>query len=147
MGQQGVTMACSEMPVVEQSKLASVTRSFIASVIFLSIPPSVILACVGEMRGNARGARMSTTRASALLRITAQHKAELKCRGSEHTSNMLGGDCVVRCLCRRSSTGVSLSSEQRETPWTHKERTSLFGAKTRERELSGKPRETFSRAF
>jgi hypothetical protein len=38
------TMACSEMPVVEQSKLASVTRSFMASVIFLSIAPSVIRA-------------------------------------------------------------------------------------------------------
>ena len=38
------TMACSEMPVVEQSKLASVTKSFIASVIFLSMPPSVIRA-------------------------------------------------------------------------------------------------------
>ena len=38
------TIACSEMPVVEQSKFASVTRSFIASVIFLSIPPSVIRA-------------------------------------------------------------------------------------------------------
>ena len=39
-----LTMACSEMPVVEQSKLASVTRSFIASVIFLSMLPCVILA-------------------------------------------------------------------------------------------------------
>ena len=38
------SIACSEMPVPVQSKLASVTRSFIASVIFLSIPPSVIRA-------------------------------------------------------------------------------------------------------
>ena len=38
------SIACSEIPVVEQSKLASVTRSFIASVSFLSTAPSVILA-------------------------------------------------------------------------------------------------------
>ena len=31
------TIACSEMPVVEQSKFASVTRSFMASVIFLIV--------------------------------------------------------------------------------------------------------------
>ena len=55
-------MACSEMPVVEQSKLASVTRSFMASVIFLSMPPSVsrasnMIVCVLRDKKERRTAR------------------------------------------------------------------------------------------
>ena len=67
------TMAWSEMPVVEQSKLASVTRSFIASVIFLSMPPSVIRASnmVAAQARARRGRSVSDECRHSRLRLCA----------------------------------------------------------------------------
>ena len=95
------SIACSEIPVVEQSKLASVTRSFIASVSFLSTAPSVILAsnmlngCVG---GHARGeaVRRRSMRARRGGGAAARPRGSCRCGAPATRARGARDFCAVR---------------------------------------------------
>ena len=100
-GRRERTIAWTETPVVEQSKLASVTRSFMASVIFLSIPPSVIRAYeCGEGEGERRGREVVGNALSAQAH---------RWRGG--TGGGGEGRCDGECVAKRAGcASVAMSS-------------------------------------